>query len=115
MNGKIGKRLIFWGALLALGFPAAWGTSGLAGGECGASYVDWDGQCVDAQHDPNSGGGCAGGGAPGGASRRRRSMGRMEPASAAGTGNHGEAGEAGASGFGASSASGGNSGQNGGG
>src|SRR3954469_9209885 len=115
MSVKIGKRLIFWGVLLALGFPAACGTSGLVGGECGASYVDCDGQCVDAQHDPNNCGGCAHACAAGVACTDARCMGTLEAGSNAGTGNRGEAGEAGASGFGASSASGGNSGQSGGG
>ncbi|HYQ02147.1 MAG TPA: hypothetical protein VER96_25910 [Polyangiaceae bacterium] len=56
---KIGaKSLGFWAVLLALAFPAACGSSGVVGGNCAASHIDCNGQCVDAQHDPNNCGGC---------------------------------------------------------
>src|SRR6478752_3699316 len=52
------KSLGFWAVLLALAFPAACGSSGVVGGNCAASHIDCNGQCVDAQHDPNNCGGC---------------------------------------------------------
>lgn len=58
MSGRQRTRLSFWGALLALGFPAACGSSGLVGGDCRASYLDCDGHCVDTLNDPKNCGGC---------------------------------------------------------
>ncbi|HEY4107088.1 MAG TPA: hypothetical protein VGM44_24475 [Polyangiaceae bacterium] len=53
------SRLLFWGALIALAFPAACGSSGVVGGECRASFIDCNGRCVDAQSDPDNCGACA--------------------------------------------------------
>ncbi|MES1174832.1 MAG: hypothetical protein ABUL62_10945 [Myxococcales bacterium] len=58
MSSKMSKGLALWAALLGLAFPAACGSSGVVGGDCSASYVSCDGQCVDAQNDPNNCGGC---------------------------------------------------------
>ncbi len=52
-------RLIFWASLAALVFPAACGSSGVVGGECRASFLDCNGQCVDPENDPANCGGCA--------------------------------------------------------
>src|SRR6478609_1942631 len=52
------KSLGFWAVLLALAFPAACGSSGVVGGNCAASHIACNGQCVDAQNDPNNCGGC---------------------------------------------------------
>lgn len=52
------KSLGFWAVLLGLAFPAACGSSGVVGGNCAASHIDCNGQCVDAQNDPNNCGGC---------------------------------------------------------
>ena len=52
------KLLGLWAVLVALAFPAACGSSGVVGGQCSASHVDCNGQCVDAQNDPNNCGGC---------------------------------------------------------
>jgi len=52
------KLLGLWAVLVALAFPAACGSSGVVGGVCAASYVNCDGQCVDAQNDANNCGGC---------------------------------------------------------
>ncbi|MEO7036618.1 MAG: hypothetical protein ABI548_21905 [Polyangiaceae bacterium] len=108
MNWKLGKRLAFWAALSALAFPAACGTSGIVGGTCGASYVNCEGQCVDAQRDPNNCGGCAHACAPGVACTEASCKGTLVDGSA-GNSSGAEAGEAGASGY-AGSANGGNSG-----
>ncbi|MEI9951573.1 MAG: hypothetical protein WDO74_21990 [Pseudomonadota bacterium] len=58
MSKSQGKRLGFWAVLLGLAFPAACGSSGVVGGQCAASHVDCNGQCVDAQNDANNCGGC---------------------------------------------------------
>jgi len=58
MSKNRGKRLGFWAVLLALAFPAACGSSGVVGGQCSASHIDCNGQCVDAQNDANNCGGC---------------------------------------------------------
>jgi hypothetical protein len=58
MSKTRAKSLGFWTVLLALAFPAACGSSGVVGGHCAASYIDCNGQCVDAQNDPNNCGGC---------------------------------------------------------
>jgi Stigma-specific protein, Stig1 len=58
MSSKMNKGLALWVILLGLAFPAACGSSGVVGGECSASYISCDGQCVDAQNDPGNCGGC---------------------------------------------------------
>ena len=58
MSKMRAKSLGFWAVLLALAFPAACGSSGVVGGNCSASHVDCNGQCVDAQNDANNCGGC---------------------------------------------------------
>ena len=58
MSKSRGKRLGFWALLLGLAFPAACGSSGVVGGNCAASHIDCNGQCVDAQNDANNCGGC---------------------------------------------------------
>src|SRR3954462_3528726 len=58
MSKSRAKRLGFWAILLGLAFPAACGSSGVVGGNCAASHIDCNGQCVDAQNDPNNCGGC---------------------------------------------------------
>ncbi|HEX3775946.1 MAG TPA: hypothetical protein VHV51_15850, partial [Polyangiaceae bacterium] len=59
MSAMQPSRLLFWGALIALAFPAACGSSGVVGGECRASFIDCNGRCVDAQNDPDNCGACA--------------------------------------------------------
>ena len=108
MSWKLGKRLAFWVALLVLAFPAACGSSGIVGGECAASYVDCDGRCVDAQHDPSNCGGCAHLCDPGVACTDAICMGTLPDGSAGNSGNgNGDSGAAGASG---NNGNGGNSG-----
>ena len=58
MSREPRKRLALWAILLGLVFPAACGSSGVVGGSCGPSYIDCNGRCVDAQHDPSNCGGC---------------------------------------------------------
>lgn len=58
MSKSSAKRLGFWAVLLGLAFPAACGSSGVVGGQCSASHIDCNGQCVDAQNDANNCGGC---------------------------------------------------------
>ncbi|HEY0464295.1 MAG TPA: hypothetical protein VGC79_08805, partial [Polyangiaceae bacterium] len=58
MSKSRAKRLSFWAVLLGLAFPAACGSSGVVGGQCSASHIDCNGQCVDAQNDANNCGGC---------------------------------------------------------
>jgi hypothetical protein len=58
MTKMSAKGLGFWAVLLALAFPAACGSSGVVGGNCAASHIACDGQCVNAQTDPNNCGGC---------------------------------------------------------
>ena len=109
MSWKMGKRLAFWAVLLGLACPAACGSSGVVGGECAADHVDCNGQCVDAQHDPNNCGGCARVCAPGVACTNAACKGTLTDGSA-GDRSTGEAGEGGASGSNGSSGNGGNSG-----
>lgn len=52
------SRLIFWGALAALAFPAACGSSGVVGGNCRGDYLACDHVCVDGQNDASNCGAC---------------------------------------------------------
>jgi hypothetical protein len=110
-------RLIFWSALLALVFPAACGSSGVVGGECRASFLDCNGQCVDAQTDPANCGGCGRSCDPGVACENAICGGSLDGSvgtdgaagSAGSAGSSGSAGEAGASNTGDGGPSGGSS------
>ena len=52
------SRLIFLGALAALAFPAACGSSGVVGGNCKPNYLACDHVCVDGQNDASNCGAC---------------------------------------------------------
>ena len=92
MNGKMNKGLLLWATLLGLAFPAACGSSGVVGGDCSASYVSCDGQCVDTQNDPANCGGCKRACEPGVACQNAICEG-MLPGSAGNSGNGGSSGE----------------------
>ncbi len=106
MSWKSAKGVAFWGALCALAFPAACGSSGVVGGDCAASYVACDGTCVDAQNDPDNCGGCAHACDPGVACHNAICSGTLDDGSS-GTSNNGGESEAGASGVTGSSGNGG--------
>lgn len=107
MSWKSIKRLAFWGALLALAFPAACGSSGVVGGDCSASYVSCDGRCVDSQNDPQNCGGCDLACKAGVACQNAVCTGTLGDGSAgANGGESGDAGTGGSSGTGNSSSSG---------
>jgi hypothetical protein len=112
MNWKSAKGVAFLGALLALAFPAACGSSGVVGGDCAASHVACNGACVDAQNDPNNCGGCAHACDPGVACHNAICKGPLLDGSAGNSNTAGESGasEAGASGDTSSSGNGGSSG-----
>jgi len=59
MTKKRTSQGLFLGMLVALGFPAACGSSGVVGGHCRANYIECDGRCVDAQNDPAHCGTCS--------------------------------------------------------
>ncbi|MET0791917.1 MAG: hypothetical protein ABW061_10385 [Polyangiaceae bacterium] len=109
MSSKMSKGLALWAILLGLAFPAACGSSGVVGGECNASYVSCDGQCVDAQNDPANCGGCKLACDDGIACVNAVCNGTLE-GGAGSSGNGGSSGTAGDGGTGGDSGSGANAG-----
>ena len=104
MSTKLSKGLFLWAALVGLAFPAACGSSGVVGGECSASYVSCDGQCVDAQNDPANCGGCKRACDPGVACQDAICQGTLGggagSSSGGNSGSSGDAGTGGDAGFG---------------
>src|SRR3954470_18584616 len=108
MTKNRGKRLGFWAVLLSLAFPAACGSSGVVGGQCSASHIDCNGQCVDAQNDANNCGGCGRKCKPDAICENALCNG--EPAGNGGASGNGGGGNGAASGVGGDSGAGGSSG-----